>query len=267
MPSIHPLSDLIAAARREGDSLIYPIFDDWGQGRATFGGLVASLSVHAMHTIADDPRPLRALQTNFIGPVGPGEMRVEVQQLRGGKNVSQFEARVFQNGELAAVLIGVFGSARESAVAAMRPQQPASRDAASLPDVPFVAGAMPNFIQRVGFRWAEGDAPFAGGKAMHSKIHVKLRDGAAVHPELLTVLLADAPPTPMLGHFDKLTMASSVSWSLELLPLEAPPGDGWWRVDTEVFAYAGGYGHQQTRLWTPEGALAALGYQVVAVFG
>ncbi len=260
--------DLLAAAHRHGDSLTYPIPDEWGQGRATFGGLVSSLAVHAMRAFIDEERPLRTLQVNFIGPVPPGQMRVDIQQLRSGKNVSQVEARVVQDGTLAAVLIGVFGGGRSSVLPTRLPVQPTSRAPDVVPEMPFRAGAMPNFLQHVGFRWAEGDPPFTGGDAMHSRLHVMLRHNASgVSAELLTVLLSDAPPTPVLGHFETITTASSVSWVLELLPLTTPPGDGWWRVDTDVNAYADGYAHQHSRLWTPDGQLAALGTQMVAVFG
>ena len=39
------------------------------------------------------------------------------------------------------------------------------------------------------------------------------------------------------------------------------------RVDTDVLAAAGGYSNQVSRLWSPDGELAALGYQVVTVYG
>jgi hypothetical protein len=38
-------------------------------------------------------------------------------------------------------------------------------------------------------------------------------------------------------------------------------------VDTDVIAAAGGYVNQVSKLWTPSGELASIGYQVVAVYG
>lgn len=58
---------------------------------------------------------------------------------------------------------------------------------------------------------------------------------------------------------------SSISWALELRPVEGDPGDGWWRADTDALVVDGGYVNQAGRLWAPDGSLAALAYQVVTV--
>ena len=79
-----------------------------------------------------------------------------------------------------------------------------------------------------------------------------------------TVLLADAPPTPVLGRMKTPGPASSVTWALELRPVAA--AEGWWRVDSEAQASGQGYVNQQSTLWAPDGSLAAYGYQVVAVY-
>ena len=42
---------------------------------------------------------------------------------------------------------------------------------------------------------------------------------------------------------------------------------GWWRIDMDTKACAEGYANQAATLWTPDGQLASLGYQVVAVYG
>jgi hypothetical protein len=58
-----------------------------------------------------------------------------------------------------------------------------------------------------------------------------------------------------------------VSWELELRPVAHElPADGWWRIDTDAIAAAGGYVNQVSKLWSPTGDLAALGYQVVTVY-
>ncbi len=61
--------------------------------------------------------------------------------------------------------------------------------------------------------------------------------------------------------------ASSVSWALELRPVERPQDDAFWRMDKDALATGEGYVNEKTTLWTPEGEMAALGYQVVAVYG
>lgn len=275
-PPVH-LYDLLAARTVSGSRVQARITEDWLQGRTTFGGLIAVLGVQAMRDIAGPAWPadvsLRALQTNFVGPVGVGQVDVDVTLLREGKNVRQVQATVSQGGQLAAVLLGVFGAPRETSLPPLVPQRPAPlREADDLPALPFVPGLTPNFTQHIDFRWSDGALPFTGGQQWNSSIHMRLH-GDELPPELahldelLTVLLADAAPTPVLGRLQKMGPASSVSWALEVRPLPAgSTTTGWWRVDKEALAAADGYVNERALLWAPDGSLAAYGYQVVAVY-
>lgn len=273
MSTCTPLSTLLATRAREPGRSLFTVTEDWLQGRTSFGGLISVLAVQAMRDVAGGAWPadvqLRALQTSFIGPVGPGPVEVAVTLLREGKNVRQVQALVQQNGQTAAMLLGVFGSERSTVVPALRPERPpVARSPEETPARELPQGIAPNFTQHMDMRFVEGAAPFSGVPSTLSKIHLQLRGEPAggIAPELLTVLFADVPPTPVLSTFDKPTPASSVSWELELRPL-AGTTEGWWRVDTDVLAAAGGYINQVTRLWAPNGDLASLGYQVVTVYG
>lgn len=267
-----PFSTLLSGRTVDESTVSFQITGDWLQGRTSFGGLISTLAVQAMRDVAGPQWPanvrLLALQTSFIGPVGMGPVEVIVKLLREGKNVRQVQATVRQQGQTAALLLGVFGADRETVVPVISPPQPATISHEQLPDVPERPGA-PQFLVHLDLRFAEGKAPFSRQPSTTSRIYIRLRnEPVEIDLELLTVLLADVPPTPMLSAFDKQTPASSVSWELEPRRLSAkPPADGWWRVDTEILAAAGGYINQVTRLWAPAGELAALGYQVVTVFG
>jgi acyl-CoA thioesterase len=272
METLTPLSRLLARRERQGAVVSFPVLPDWQQGRTAFGGLVAVYGVAAMRDVAGADWPLRALQTNFIAPVAVGDVQVAVQVLREGRHVRQALAQVRQGDQVAAVLVGVFGGGRETRLPALEPRRP---DVACDPDAsigrPYVPGLAPAFTQHVDLRWAEGGLPFSGAETWHSRIHLRLRDAQGVDVELLSVMLADAAPTPALSRFKVPTPASSVSWSLELqshtLPDDGAAATGWWRVDKDTHAAAGGYVSESTRLWSPNGRLAALGHQVVAVFG
>lgn len=83
----------------------------------------------------------------------------------------------------------------------------------------------------------------------------------------MSVLLSDAGPTPALARLNRPAPASSVSWALELRPItDDVAHDGIWRMDKDALAVGEGYVNERTSLWTPSGQLAALGYQVVAVY-
>lgn len=276
-PIVH-LYALLQGRRVNGSQVEFDISEDWLQGRTTFGGLISTLAVQAMRDVAGAAWPddvsLRALQTSFVGPVGVGSVQIDVQVLREGKNVRQVQARASQSGQLAAVLLAVFGASRVSSLPELKPMRPdVAKGPDELPALPFIPGLTPNFIQHIDFRWAEGGIPFSGSDLWHSRIHLKLHPGegapasapaAAYANELLTVLLADAPPTPVLGRMKTPGPASSVTWALELRPVAS--SEGWWRVDSEAQASGQGYVNQQSTLWAPDGSLAAYGYQVVAVY-
>ena len=273
MSSLTPLSTILAGRRRDEHDVRFDIPADWLQGRTSFGGLISTLAVQAMRDVAGSAWPaavkLRALQTSFIGPVGLGEMHVTVTLLREGKNIRQVQALVKQQGQVSALLLGVFGIDRETIVPVKSPERPpVARSPEETPERVLRGGA-PHFTQHMDMRFVEGMAPFSGQHSEVSKIHLRLKgEPTPLDLELLTVLLADVPPTPVISNFTQPTPASSVSWELELRPLaQAPAADGWWRVDTDVLASGGGYVNQITKLWAPGGELAALGYQVAAVYG
>ena len=131
MPDLTTFAALLAARTFApgSASVTFVIPEDWQQGRTTFGGLIATLAVQAMRDVAggawDAGVALRALQVSFIGPVDKGPVRVDVQVLREGKSVRQVQALVVQGGQTAALLLGVFGAARETTVPVMAPEQPA----------------------------------------------------------------------------------------------------------------------------------------------
>ena len=273
MSTFTPLASLLAARTRIEGGVRFEVPVDWLQGRTSFGGLISVMAVQAMRDVAGNAWPgdvkLRALQTSFIGPVAQGPVEVVVNLLREGKNVRQVQALVQQSGETAALLLGVFGSERETAVAPLSPKKPpVATEPEDTPMRSLPPGIAPNFTQHMDMRFVGEGTPFTGQPSTTSRIHLKLKGEPAsgVDTELLTVLLADVPPTPLLSQFTKPTPASSVSWELELRPLPQV-SDGWWRVDTDVLAAAGGYSNQASRLWSPDGELAALGYQVVTVYG
>ena len=270
-----PAHALLSAHRRDGDRVRFDVPADWLQGRTAYGGLIAAMGTQAMRVVTGDAWPptlrLRALQTNFIGPVVAGPAEVAVTVLREGKSVRQIQATVKSEGLVAATLVGVYGSPRTSALDALAPTQQALRVAAAdAPSRPFVAGLMPAFLQHLHIGWAAGDPPGSGGKGWQTGLYLRLVGDRAdlIDRDVLTVLLADAPPSPAVGHFRQLAAASSVCWALELLPDDAPVGtDDWWRIDTVARSAADGYVNHSSTLWNSAGQAVAFGHQMVTVYG
>ena len=92
-------SDLLDAVRSQPQALSIPA--EWGQGRATFGGLIAALQYEAMRAKVPADRPVRSLAITFVGPVEPDvPVSFEVDVLREGKAVSQVLGRAMQKGQV-----------------------------------------------------------------------------------------------------------------------------------------------------------------------
>jgi acyl-CoA thioesterase len=273
MTALNRFSSLAAGRRSVDGAVRFHVSDDWLQGRTCYGGLIAALAVLAMRDRAGAAWPagtgLRALQTCFVAPVSPGEVDISATVLRQGRNVCQVQAQVQQQGQVAAVLLGVFGAERPSALQPRLPQRPLPRhEADALPVPPPRPTGAPAFLQHFDMRWSEGPVPYSGGAGHTSCIHMRLNpnEAASVPAELQTVLLADLSPTPAIGQLTRPSANSSVTWELQLRPVDASPPEGWWRADNESLMVEGGYVNQSARLWAPGGSLAAYGYQVVAVF-
>jgi len=271
--SVTHLAQLLQSRVQDGQRVRFTVTPDWLQGRTTFGGLLSLLAVQAMRDVCGANWPLRALQTNFVGPVVAGHFYADIPLLRQGKNIRQVQCHVTQedadgNIQVGGVLLGVFGTGRDSTLPALMPQMPEvgkTVDEAML--LPFIPGLTPDFTQHLEFRFGEGGLPFTGAADWFSRTYLRLRQAQGIDAELMSVLLSDAGPTPALARLNRPAPASSVSWALELRPItDDVAHDGIWRMDKDALAVGEGYVNERTSLWTPSGQLAALGYQVVAVY-
>ena len=213
--------------------------------------------------------PLRSLTTNFVAPVTPGEVTIESALLRQGSNVTQCEARVIQEGRVAAVSFAGFGAARRSDVRihphARMPQMPDPFDVRTLGHK---AGRDPEFLQHMELRLVDGDRPFSGSSRSSFSGWMRFREPRPVLGGEHLVALIDAWPVPALQRLRQPAAASTVSWTLEIV------GDMRHIAPTAQWAYSAradtaidGYTHAEARLWRPHGGLTAISRQTVTVFG
>lgn len=249
-------------------ALQFHVTEDWTQGRTAFGGLQGAMALTAMRRLLPATVPLRVLQTTFIGPVPPGAVVVRAQVLRTGKSVTHAQAQIEVDGAVACLVVGVFGSARESSLQLERVTYPQLPAVDTLRDMPLFPGMTPNFLAHCALRWALSTPPFTGARDAHSGIYIRLDEPATREAHL--VALTDIIPTPALSLLKKPTPASSLTWTLELLRqdfAETGPAPGWWLMDAEVTYGAGGYISQTALLWDAQRRPVALSRQTVTVFG
>ncbi|WP_256625516.1 thioesterase family protein [Pseudomonas sp. LPB0260] len=128
---------LLGAADAASPHLEIP--QQWGQGRATFGGLLAACLFEKLKPQVAADRPVRSLLVSFVAPVAPGPMEVRVKVLRAGKAATQVQATAYQNDQACVVMLASFGGDRASAVrldAAPAPTIKAPRPRPSFPSSP-----------------------------------------------------------------------------------------------------------------------------------
>jgi acyl-CoA thioesterase len=209
--------------------------------------------------------PLRTLQVTFIAPVPAGGVAIRTQRLRAGRSVIQVEASLCDGEQTLCRLLGVFGSARPSALD-FQPEQPVIT-ATTSKELRYVEGRMPAFAQHFRARWLRGDPPFSGGHQRDNVIQLSLRDDG--QPDETHVLaFADFIPPIALSLFNVPTPGSSLTWMLELLRDRYDDlGMDDWRVDAQLIAARDGYTNQSVMLWGPHGEPVALSRQSMVVFG
>lgn len=263
-------SQVLATVRPHEGGWTAEVPESWAQGRTIFGGMQAALAVRAMRDLVPPSVPLRVLQASFIAPVAPGPVRIEASVLRRGKSATQVEARIFDGQQIACLIFAVFGESRPS-VLDIRPQQPGLPPPEAATPFVYLEGIAPAFTQHVATRWLGGVNIFQGAKEPRTGIYVGFRDEPYAGPGALgesqIIGYADIVPTPGLSMLKQPAMASSLTWTLELLADDfGAAREGLWLMDTEVIAGRHGYLNQSATLWSPEGEAVALSRQSVVVF-
>jgi acyl-CoA thioesterase len=258
-------SEVLKSVRRDGDTWIASISEDWLQGRSAFGGLQAALAVQAMRTLIPADVPLRSLQVTFIAPIPASTVRMDAKILRQGKSVTQLEARLMDGYATACLVVGVFGASRESSLRIL-PARPGIEAVVTPQVLRYVPGLLPQFTQHFEASWLQGDIPFSGSKKTTQVVEVALKD-EGVADEAQVIAFADFIPPVALSMLQQPAPGSSLTWMLELfadsrgLPLNG------WRIDAQLQAAQDGYTSQQVMLWGPNGEPIALSRQSMVIFG
>jgi hypothetical protein len=263
-PSITPFSTLLSRIEAADGASMLDVPEDWLQGRTLFGGLQAVVGLAAMRSLAPEA-PLRSLQMTFLAPVPGGPVRARATLLRSGKSATHVEARLVDGDNTLALMVGVFGKPRASAVT-LRPRQ-ADVTPANPFQLPRIPGVTPNFTQHFKARWIAGGPPWTGTEQPDIVVELAMRDsGSATESHVLA--MADFIPPIALSYLKAPVPAASLTWMLEMLAedVSSLPLEGW-RVDAQMTAAHNGYINQSLILWGPGGVPVALGRQTMVVFG
>lgn len=258
-------------AGADGRSVIEP---GWGQGRATFGGLIGALLVARMRgELHDENVPLRTVTTFLLAPVTPGPVEVVARVLRRGSSVSVLEARLEQDGVLAATAQAAFGVARASSIdvpAETRVERPRFAPPSELSAIDVDPRVAPEFFQQVSVIPAVGSLPFSGAAAPDFGGWMRFRQ-PLIEPAVEHVIaLIDIWPPAMTPMLPGPMPVSTLSWTVDLLATDVAAsfaGDGFWQYSVHTDACSDGYGHCEAVVWDSSGRAVAISRQTVSVFG
>lgn len=246
--------------RQSGGDYTWEVPDGWGQGRAFFGGLVAS-STLALSRYAT-ARPLRTLQLNFLAPVRPGSLQAELAVLRDGRSTTVTEVRLRQREQLAATATLTFIQPRPESRAVKGEPAPDWGPPEDHVAMPYIEGLVPDFTRHLEYRITEGGFPYSGQETPLIGGYVRLREDEDTSPELQLALL-DAWPCPTITLLDGFAPSSSVTWSAHLLEPLLP---GWARFRYRSLHAKDGFSTSVGTMWRSDGRLAAYSEQSIAVF-
>jgi acyl-CoA thioesterase len=243
------------------------ILPNWGQGRATYGGLIGAILLqHCLQTL-NIQRPLRSLSINFVGPAAAGPIDLDSQLLRSGKSASQAHCIARQNDQAVAAMLGAFADDRPSEIKVAAPPAPTFAAPDTLPALPYIAGITPEFTQQFEFRWANGDLPFTGSASANIGGWVRFREPPAALTAAAIVALVDAWPPATASQFRQPAAISTMSWTLELVTeLDELNAGDWWQYQADTEFAQNGYAHIAAKLWSSNGQLVAISRQTVALF-
>lgn len=244
--------------------------EGWGQGRATYGGLVGGLMHSALlaRVTAEPAPPLRSITVNFVAPVTPGKADVDVQILRSGKSATQGLVTMRQGDSVVAAALAAFGAPRESTLTVRSsmamPQLP---EPMTIDPLPYIPGSTPDFFQHVEMRLADGSFPYSGAETSHMTGWMRFREAPPTFDERHFISLADSWPPAVIQMLGTPAPGSSLTWTLELVDDVSAEPDTHWAYAVHTDHAADGYAHTDARIWHPDGRLVAISRQTVAVFG
>lgn len=243
------------------------ILPGWGQGRATFGGLVAALMYRAVSLSVPAPRPLRSLTISFVAPVAPGNIAFDVQLLRVGKSASQLLCLAKQDDQTVAVMQVSQGDARDSTISVEPPAAATFAAPEQCVALPFAQGITPDFTGHFNMHWAKGSLPFCGSPEADIGGWIRFKDEVGVANIEHLLALVDGWPPAVLPMFKRPAPISSLSWTLELYgDPSVQKGSDWWHYLARTDIAQEGYAGIGAEMRDAHGNLVAISRQTVSIF-
>ena len=240
------------------DDIIGPWQAPVGEELSGFGGMhggyLAALALRAMgRAVADHARVPRSLALHLLARVEPGTVDLFPRLEREGSTMSSVALRIEQDEQTVATALGSFGLGRDSLRHSPleMPAVPAPEDCEPLIEKP-VAEARAGLL--VEHRPAGPPLPLTGGGLARILVWMRLGEDRPIDA-LSACMLADAGPPGLYGLLDRFVPMPSTDITVHFGDVEAAGASPWVLAAIRTGCAAEGYAVEDTRLWTPGGAL------------
>jgi len=258
-------TDLLKSISAQSDGTLFlEVPSDWMQGRTTYGGLTAAISLVAAKTLVADI-PLRSAQIAFVGPVG-GAVQLRPRLLRQGKNTAFVSVDLCSGEAVMAQCVFAFGNARESQLNAQfltAPDRPQPDDCSPL----FPKGLGPNFTRNFEARKAFGGIIGSTESSRSLGLWLKFVDDHTLQDSVALLAISDCPPPAALLMLSGMAPVSSMTWMAEFLTDTPLSESAWWFSESHVDAAKDGYASQSMTIYNDQGEPVLTGRQTVTIFG
>ena len=250
----------------QSDDLSINVPENWGQGRAVFGGMAAALALqHVLDVIPSDVS-LRSVSVSFVAPLNAGEAIVKRRVLRRGGSAIQTYIEIFQQDQSMLVMLASFGKHRSSAYfldGIIAPEW-STDSVKTLPK----EGRVPEFTTHFDYKIMQGALPFTNGNQRTLGGQIRFHEdfeSSITYPAMLALI--DAWPPVSLTLLSSPAAASSMTWTVEFITHASHfKTSDWWSYLANIEYAADGYHHIEAKMWSPDGKLAAISRQTVALF-
>lgn len=234
------------------------------QGRTTYGGLTAALSLESALELVEDV-PVRSAQIAFVGPVG-GDIVISPTILRRGRNSVFVSVDVVGEQGVAARSIFTFGAKRESRLNFTRLEAPVVPGPETAPKFFLEGRPRPQFCKHYNVRLAAGERPVSNAAEADIALWLRHVDEAALYDATSLLAMADAAPPAAMSMFSEPAPLSTMTWMAEFLTDHATTENGWFLARHTAQTARDGYSSQSMRMWNMSGEPVMVGRQTVAVF-
>lgn len=258
------LDEVLSARRLDDVTDALTVHEGWGQGKATFGGLVVGACVRSMTARVTDPkRRLRSISAQLLGAPHPGDVVIRIRLLRGSGTVTTFCADLEQDGQVMTHVVAVFGLDRPVSLAWNHVERPTVPEWTSIEPAQ-MEGFAPEFTKHFEFRNV-GAIPYTGSLEP-SLGFIRPREKTLVRDGAWLACMTDCWWLAAITSFDTFRPAATLTLNAEFHePMEGLDPEAPLLHHGHSLVVRDGYSAETRTLWGVDGRLLVTATELVTI--